>query len=213
MTSPLDTDGGFGIGMNVDRTLNVVRFSLTKDQKGEIIARWFPNLEEDRRAEALAMIEADIGLYQARKQQRSESVLPADVRDELVTICKAAFDLQTRLWRLEDRQPVDWTLSFNEERRILRALEHRLSLLANDIEPGKTGQPTRDVYILVQHLDGILREFTGQGIIHSRKRLTASEEFVRYVVGLADPDVTDGTIRKAMENAIKKRPTAEGSER
>jgi hypothetical protein len=176
-------------------------FKLTDKQWNEIARLGeFPASAAD---EAQPMIEAAIRNHRLRKQRRAAAMLPADVHKELMAISAAVWDLQERLRSVEQSQPVDMVLSFTKEKETLRLLEGRVSLLAGDIE---RGAKDRDAYYLVRVLDGILRECTGKPIMRSRKRTDNSHEYIKAVCRVADPDIGDGTIERAMKDCIKHRP-------
>jgi hypothetical protein len=176
-------------------------FRLTDKQWNEIATPGeFP---ASAAAEARPMLEAIIGVHRLRKQRRGTAMLPAKLRKKLGGIGAAAWDLQERLRSVEQSQPVDMVLSFTNEKENLRLLEGRLNLLVGDV---KRGAKDRDCYYLVRVLDGILREFTGKGISRSSKRTNGTREYVKTVCRIADSDITDGTIDRAMKECIKRRP-------
>src|SRR5262249_91840 len=163
-----------------------------------------------------AWMEAIMGMHRARKEGRRASISPAEARKELMAISTIAWDLQERLRSLEQSHllvrhsfsypkshPEVMVLSFTKEKGNLRLLEVRANLVAGDI--GR-GVKDRDAYFLVQVLDDILRECTGRGISRSNKRTNSTREYVKTVCRIADPDMGDGTIERAMKECIKHRP-------
>jgi len=78
--------------------------------------------------------------------------------------------------------------------------------MAGDIEVGKTGPGTGDAYKLVATLDGIRRECTGRKITRSQKCTDSSRDYIEAVFRIADPEIGPGTIERAMERTIARRP-------
>src|SRR5262249_41076619 len=195
-------------------------FKLTDEQWNEIanesakLGSISPSKADE--VQARPRMEAIIGILRSRKQGRSASISPAEARKELMAISTIAWDLQERLRSLEQSHllvrhsfsypkshPEVMVLSFTKEKGNLRLLEVRANLVAGDI--GR-GVKDRDAYFLVQVLDDILRECTGRGISRSNKRTNSTREYVKTVCRIADPDMGDGTIERAMKECIKHRP-------
>jgi len=72
------------------------------------------------------------------------------------------------------------------------------------VEAKKGGPQAGNVYWLVGNLDGIREQFTGKKITRSYKD-DLSKKYITYVCRIADPDIGDGTIDKAMRSRIKRR--------
>jgi hypothetical protein len=72
------------------------------------------------------------------------------------------------------------------------------------VEAKRRGPMAQNVYWLVGNLDGIREHFTGKKITRSYKD-DASKKYITYVCRIADPDIGDGTIEKAMKDRIKRR--------
>jgi hypothetical protein len=72
------------------------------------------------------------------------------------------------------------------------------------VEAKRRGPKAQNVYWLVGNLDGIREHFTGKKITRSYKD-DASKKYITYVCRIADPDIGDGTIDKAMKARIKRR--------
>jgi hypothetical protein len=73
------------------------------------------------------------------------------------------------------------------------------------VAAAKRGPKAENVYWLVGNLDGIRKQFTGKKITRSYKD-DLSKGYITYVCRIADPDIGDGTIDKAMRARIKRRP-------
>ena len=72
------------------------------------------------------------------------------------------------------------------------------------VEAKKRGPKAQNVYWLVGNLDGIREHFTEKKITRSYKD-DAPKKYITYVCRIADPDIGDGTIEKAMQDRIKRR--------
>jgi hypothetical protein len=72
------------------------------------------------------------------------------------------------------------------------------------VEAKRRGPQAKNIYWLVGNLDGIREHFTGKKITRSYKD-DASKKYITYVCRIADPDIGDGTIEKAMKDRIKRR--------
>jgi hypothetical protein len=87
---------------------------------------------------------------------------------------------------------------------VVQRLPEWLRVAARRVKADKRGPKTRNVYWLVGNLDGIRGHFTGKKITRSYKD-DASKQYITYVCRIADPDIGDGTIEKAMKDRIKRR--------
>jgi len=87
---------------------------------------------------------------------------------------------------------------------VVQRLPEWLRVAARRVKADKRGPKTRNVYWLVGNLDGIRSHFTGKKITRSYKD-DASKQYITYVCRIADPDIGDGTIEKAMKDRIKRR--------
>ena len=160
--------------------------------------------------DAWRMMEVSIAQYRSRKAHReSVEARPAKIREELRALSKATWKIYERLQLLEERSPPDFPLSFNGELAMLREVEVRLSLAASEIGNSKPGPITKDVYVLVGRLAGILDEYTGKRISRSRKR-GSPRDYLKTVCEIADEDIGDGTIEEAMKSLIKRRGAVSG---
>jgi hypothetical protein len=96
------------------------------------------------------------------------------------------------------------------QRRLLQVLDVVLRLpkwllvAAHRVEADKRGPKAGSVYWLVGNLDGIREQCVGKKITRSYKD-DASKKYITYVCRIADPDIGDGTIEKAMKDRIKRR--------
>jgi hypothetical protein len=86
---------------------------------------------------------------------------------------------------------------------VVRRLPKWLLVAAHRVE-AKRGPKAGNVYWLVGNLDGIRKQFTGKRITRSYKD-DGSKNYISYVCRIADPDIGDGTIDKAMKSRIKRR--------
>jgi hypothetical protein len=155
--------------------------------------------------EARRRIETVAGLYRHRRQRRTEgAMLPAEVRKQLPALRDAIQDVQERLRRIVEHQPIGWALSLDKGLGALRELELELYLLAGDLDqaPHTTARrPEQDAYYLIGVLVGIWRELTGTAASASRKRSNKSRAFVEAILRIAAPDIGSGTITRAIKQA------------
>jgi hypothetical protein len=103
-----------------------------------------------------------------------------------------------RMIRLEGQRRLSQVLD------VLLGLPKWFLVAAHRLEPAKRGPKAGSVYWLVGNLDGIRGHFTGKKITRSYKD-DASKQYITYVCRIADPDIGDGTIEKAMNDRIKRR--------
>ena len=95
-------------------------------------------------------------------------------------------------------------------RRLLQVLDALLRLpkwllvAAHRVQAAKRGPKAENVYWLVGNLDGVREQFTSKKITRSYKD-NLSKEYITYVCRLADPEIGDGTIERAMKHRIKRR--------
>ena len=87
---------------------------------------------------------------------------------------------------------------------MVQRLPEWLRVAAQRVEADKRGPKTGSVYWLVGNLDGIRERHTAKKITRSYKD-DASKKYITYVCRIADPDIGDGTIEKAMKDRIKRR--------
>ena len=184
------------------RDQQAASFTFSTEQKEQIARLSGIPLSED---DAWAMIEGQITIYRSRKAGRRYEASPAQIRHELNLLHKEIGKIFQRLVVLQDRSLLYADYSFKVERHLLNQVDLRFVRLMDEIDDGKRGPSTRDIYIFVSSLDGIRQEFTGKKIKRSAKRDT-SREYVQLVCKIADPEIGKGTI----ENAIKNRITSRG---
>jgi hypothetical protein len=183
----------------------VPRFTLTDEQR-KVICRLSgipATVADDLNIlnNPWSMIEVVSTTYLSRKKRESIALRPSEIKAELQAISDDAAVLWKRLRDFTERLPVDLNCPFPDG--ILAGLfdlQASCSLYEGDIESGKGGPSTRDVYTLVGILDGIRQEFSAKKI--SRK---ASKHYIVYVCKLVDPDIGSRTIDGAMEKIIARR--------
>jgi hypothetical protein len=193
----------------VDQDRPFPRFPLTDEQWRETAKlSGIPEGKDDARQE----IETRIGMFRESQASDLDRVTAATIREELEALAERARDLSDRLERLVEVPNAYTALTMQldgQRRRLSQALDTLLGLpgwlLAAKyaVEADKPGPKAGSVYWLVGNLDGIRKQFTGKKITRSYKDL--SKEFITYVCRIADPDIGDGTIDKAMKARIKRR--------
>ena len=158
-----------------------------------------------------------------RESQASDldRVTPAEIRKQLKAQAKLAHDLYSGFSKLVDEPDAYTALTgkLDERRRssdvidarrlsevldVLWYLDWLLSAALGRVEGGKRGPKAKNIYWLVGNLDGIREQFTGKRITRSYKD-DLTKRYVTYVCRIADRDIGDGTIEKAMKDRIKRR--------
>jgi hypothetical protein len=191
-------------------------FAFTEEQWNEIAKLGdIPPLSADEELlrPGRRMLEVNIGLYQLRKRLRASVMAPAKVRDELAATEGYINEARERLRQLEERQPVGWQLSFGKMIEALCEQERELRLIKNDVatevpqrpRKGQKGgtrprRPEMDVYYLVRNACvGVWREYhNGETISASRKSNNRLRKFIEMILRIADPDIGDATIDRAI---------------
>ena len=201
----------------VDQTRPFPRFPLT-DEQWKMTAKLSGIAEgaDDARHD----IETTIGIFRAMQASDLDRVTPAEIRKQLEALAKLAHDLNSGFSKLLD-EPDAYTalIDLDEHRRssdvldarrlsevldVLSYLDWLLPDALRGVEGGKRGPKAKNIYWLVGNLDGIREQFTGKKITRSYKD-DLSKEYISYVCRIADPDIGDGTIEKAMKDRIKRR--------
>jgi hypothetical protein len=158
-------------------------------------------------------IETTIGIFRESQATDLGQVTPAEIRKELEALAARAQDLYDRLSKLVEVQDAYTALTggLDGQRRLSQVLDVLLTLPKwllvakyRGVEAKKRGPKAQNVYWLVGNLDGIREHFTGKEITRSYKD-DASKKYITYVCRIADPDIGDGTIEKAMKDRIKRR--------
>ena len=200
----------------VDQDRPFPRFPLTDEQ-------WRKTAElsgiPEGADEARRHIETTIGMFRESQASDLDRVTPAEIRKQLKAQANLAHDLYSGFSKLVDEPDAYTALTgkLDERRRSSDILDaRRLSealdvlsyldwlLSAARVEGGKRGPKAKDIYWLVGNLDGIREHHTGKKITRSYKD-DASKKYITYVCRIADPDIGDGTIEKAMKARIKRR--------
>jgi hypothetical protein len=166
-------------------------------------------------------IETTIGMFRESQASDLDRVTPAEIRKQLEARAKLAHDLYSGFSKLIDEPGAYTALTGKpDERRrssevldaprlrqvldVLSYLDWLLSAALGRVEGGKRGPKAQNIYWLVGNLDGIREQFTRQKITRSYKD-DLSKGYITYVCRIADPDIGDGTIDKAMKARIKRR--------
>jgi len=194
-------------------------FAFTDEQWSEIARLGdIPLLSADEELFRLGRrtLEVNVGLYRLRKRLRAIAMSPAEVRDELAAFECFCWDWQKRLRQLEERRPVGWARSFGKMIGALREQELKAHLMKNDLaaeipprpRKGQKGgtrprRPEMDVYYLVRNACvGVWREYhNGETISASRKSNNRLRKFIEMILRIADPDIGDATIDRAIARA------------
>jgi hypothetical protein len=194
----------------VDQNRPFPRFPLTDEQWREIAKLWgIPEGEDDARQ----YIETTIGMFRESQASDLDRVTAATIREELEASAERAQDLYGRLSKLVEAPNAYTALTggLDGRRRLSQVLDVLLHLpkwllVAADrrVEADKRGPKAANVYWLVGNLDGIREQFTGEKITRSYKD-HASKKYITYVCKIADPDIGDGTIERAMKDRIRRR--------
>jgi hypothetical protein len=209
----------------VDQNRPFPRFPLTDEQWKKVAelsgipegASGVPEGADDARHD----IETRIGIFRESQASDLDRVTPAEIRKQLEALAKLAHDLYSGFSKLVDEPDAYTALTGKpDERRrssqvldarrlrqvldVLSYLDWLLSAALGRVEGGKRGPNAQNVYWLVGNLDGIREHFTGKKITRSYKD-DGSKNYITYVCRIADPDIGDGTIDKAMKARIKKR--------
>ena len=188
-------------------------FRLTEEQWKETAKlSGIPEGADDARHD----IETRIGIFHETQASDLDRVKPAKICEELEALAEHASDIYSRLSKL--LEPDAYT-SLTSEGRLqllqaldqLRGLPKRLLVARyREVAAAKRGPKAENVYWLVGNLDGIREQFTGKRITRSYKD-DVSKKYITYVCRIADPDIGDGTIEKAMKDRIKRRDRARRS--
>jgi hypothetical protein len=166
-------------------------------------------------------IETTIGIFRESQASDLDRVTPAEIRKQLEAQAKLAHDLYSGFSKLVDEPDAYAALTgkLDERRRssdvldarrlseilgVLSYLDWLLSDALGRVETDKRGPKAKNIYRLVGNLDGIREHHTGKKITRSYKD-DASKQYITYVSKIADPDIGDGTIEKAMKDRIKRR--------
>jgi len=199
----------------VDQDRPFPRFPLT-DEQWEIIVKLsgIPKKAEEARHH----IETTIGIFRQFQAGDLDQVSSAKIREELESLADAAQNLHDRLTDFagphqSEHLPssVQSMMGLDGQRRLSQVLDVLLRLPKwllvakyRGVEAKKGGPQAGNVYWLVGNLDGIREQFTGKKITRSYKD-DLSKKYITYVCRIADPDIGDGTIDKAMRSRIKRR--------
>jgi len=160
------------------------------------------------------VIETAVTIFRHRHQRRAAAMSPAEARDELAAARASLRDVQERVRRLEQRQPVDWSLSFKEALTHLHAADLHLYLPADEVaalvpsrprKGAKGGTRPRRPEMDTYHLVGVLG---GADLLNSRKRPSKqsgrkqepSRKFVRAIIHIAGLGISDNTIDRALNH-------------
>jgi hypothetical protein len=175
--------------------------------------------------EARPRIETIIELYKKLKGSRPEQ-RPFETRDQFNRVEELARELgqELRLLTSNDAAVRAFIVALHPENRLaallgskeyiddarqkleetIRQTEWLLEGCAHvELTPSEKGPHTRDAYWLVDALDSVLEEFTGEHISRSGKR-TSTREYITAVVEIADPTIGPGTIDEAMKKCISR---------
>ena len=194
----------------VDANWPFPRFRLTDEQWSEVARlSGIPEGADDARHH----IETTIGIFRESQATDLGQVTSAEIRKELEALAARAQDLYDRLSKLVEVQDAYTALTggLDGQRRLSQVLDVLLTLPKwllvakyRGVEAKKRGPKAQNVYWLVGNLDGIREHFTEKKITRSYKD-DASKKYITYVCRIADPDIGDGTIEKAMKDRIKRR--------
>jgi len=180
-------------------------FFLTEEQWKETAKlSGIPEGADDARHE----IEIRIENFHETQASALDRMKPAKICEELGALAEQTSDINNRLSKLVD---AGTALTSEGRQRLLQALDalrgvpkQLLVARYREVAAAKRGPKAGSVYGLVENLDGIREQFTGKKITRSYKD-DLSKEFITYVCRIADPDIGDGTIDKAMKARIKRR--------
>ena len=202
----------------VDQDRPFPRFPLTDEQ-------WRKTAElsgiPEGADEARHHIETTIGMFRESQASDLDRVTPAEIRKQLEALAKLAHDLYSGFTNLVDEPEAYTALTgkLDEDRRssdildarrqsevldVLWCLDWLLSAALGRVEGRKRGPKAKNIYWLVGGLDGIRERHTAKKITRSYKD-DASKKYITYVCRIADPDIGDGTVEKAMKDRIKRR--------
>jgi hypothetical protein len=194
----------------VDQNRVFPRFPLTDEQWRETAKlSGIPEEADDARHH----IETTIGIFRESQATDLGQVTSAEIRKELEALAARAQDLYDRLSKLVEVQDAYTALTggLDGQRRLSQVLDVLLTLPKwllvakyRGVEAKKRGPKAQNVYWLVGNLDGIREHFTEKKITRSYKD-DAPKKYITYVCRIADPDIGDGTIEKAMQDRIKRR--------
>ena len=202
----------------VDANWPFARFRLTDEQWSEVAKlSEIPEGEHDARHH----IETTIGIFRQFQASDLDRVTPPEIRKQVEALAKLAHDLYSGFSKLVDEPDAYTALTGKPDERkrssqvldarrlrqvldVLSYLDWLLSAASGRVEGSKRGPKAQNVYWLVGNLDGIREQFTRQKITRSYKD-DLSKGYITYVCRIADPDIGDGTIDKAMKARIKRR--------
>jgi hypothetical protein len=199
----------------VDANRPFPRFRLTDQQWSEVAK--LSGIPEGA-DEARNHIETTIGMFRESQASDLDRVTSAEIRKQLEALAKLAHDLNSGFSKFVDEPDAYTALTgkLYERRRssqvlgarrlsevldVLSYLDSFLSDALGRVEDGKRGPKAKNIYWLVGNLDGIREHFTEKKITRSYKD-DASKKYITYVSRIADPDIGDGTIDKAMRDRI-----------
>jgi hypothetical protein len=180
------------------------RFRLTDEQWRKIAElSGIPEAAE----EARDYIETTIGIFRESEASELNLVTAGEIRD----LAERAQNLYDRLTKLIE-VPSAYTALISEfegQRRLSQVLDVLVGLpkwllvaAERRVEADKPGPKAENVYWLVGNLDGIREQFTGEKITRSGK-YDSSRKYITYVCKIADPEIGNGTIDRAMKSRIK----------
>ena len=134
------------------------------------------------------------------------------VRKELEALAECARDLHYRLIKVVKMGGAYTALTrggdgqqrLSQVLDVLVGLPKLFRVAAYRVERSKRGPKAGNAYKLVGNLDGIREQYTRKEITRSYKD-DASKKYITYVCRIADPNIGNGTIEKAMKDRIKRR--------
>jgi hypothetical protein len=180
-------------------------FRLTEEQwKKTAKLSGIPEGADDARHE----IEIRIESFHETQASALDRTKPAKICEGLEAVAERISDACSRLSKLVD---ANTALTSEGRQQLLQALDalrgvpkQLLVARYREVAAAKRGPKAASVYWLVGNLDGIREQFTGKKITRSYKD-DLSKEYITYACRIADPDIGDGTIDKAMKARIKRR--------
>ena len=186
------------------------RLPLTDEQWKQIAT--YSSIAADN-DEARRDIEVALGLFRQFEADKRERMPPPEIRVEFRALADIARNLYERLSRLIEHRDAYEAITPDEAitytgQRLSQTLDMLVSLpkwfliAEHNVKKRRRGPQTDNVYWLVAQLDGIRRQWTGVRITRSYKD-DASKRYIEYVCSVADPNITAGTIDKAMKARIK----------
>lgn len=193
-------------GVDQDRVFPTV--ALTNGQWSKI-AKLSGIPEESN--DARDYIETIIGIFRVSEASDFDQLESGKVRKELEALAECARDLHHRLIKVVKMGGAYTPLTMGGDGQqlsqvldVLVGLPKLFLVAAYRVERSKRGPKAGNAYKLVGNLDGIREQYTRKEITRSYKD-DASKKYITYVCRIADPDIGNGTIEKAMKDRIKRR--------